>query len=608
MIQLYKKGNTNYKANGDHVLHPIECQLEADLSGNWKLTLTAPLDDEGSYRDIVSDAVLKIQTWQDDDQLYVIRNVTATDTEVTAYARPIFLDAEEIFLIDVRPTECKGQEALDRIFAGQTKYSGKTDISKISTAYYQTKTVVEALLSSDENSFLNRWGGEVLYDNYTIKIAERLGVDAGARCSAGYNCTAVKADIDMSDLCTRIIPKAYNGLMLSGDEPWIDSPLIGRYRTVHPKVMSFDNIKLASDATDDDMDNPDVTVCASQFELWMELKKACREQFEAGIDLPKCSYTFDMIDPSLIEDYSDIKDLETIHLGDTVRCYNKDLDINTSARVIKWTYDCILQRPIKIELGDYQPNYFAEASSILERVDHVVDKAGRVKGGEIAGIINGMQASLKVQQTAAKRQESRAILFEDLDEKSPTYGAMCLGTQGFEIAHERTPDGLDWKWTTFGTAQGFLADCIITGLLCSANYDPEKGTGFGFNLDNGKLTAADCNLSGKLTNKATRTGKHQGSYIKIDDGALLLRTAETAEYTEAQFELSCKLNSSGEQIVTFGNDLVAQEIHETRKSPKTRFFVGSRETKSGRVNFSDGTYLEFMNGFLVGGNTSGGAF
>jgi hypothetical protein len=33
MIQLYKKGNANYKANGDHIIHPIECQLEADLSG-----------------------------------------------------------------------------------------------------------------------------------------------------------------------------------------------------------------------------------------------------------------------------------------------------------------------------------------------------------------------------------------------------------------------------------------------------------------------------------------------------------------------------------------------------------------------------------------------
>ena len=29
---------------------------------------------------------------------------------------------------------------------------------------------------------------------------------------------------------------------------------------------------------------------------------------------------------------------------------------------------------------------------------------------------------------------------------------------------------------------------------------------------------------------------------------------------------------------------------------------------SGRAEFSDGTYLEFKNGFLVGGNTKAGAF
>lgn len=30
--------------------------------------------------------------------------------------------------------------------------------------------------------------------------------------------------------------------------------------------------------------------------------------------------------------------------------------------------------------------------------------------------------------------------------------------------------------------------------------------------------------------------------------------------------------------------------------------------KTGRAEFSDGTYLEFKNGFLMGGNTSEGAF
>ena len=31
-------------------------------------------------------------------------------------------------------------------------------------------------------------------------------------------------------------------------------------------------------------------------------------------------------------------------------------------------------------------------------------------------------------------------------------------------------------------------------------------------------------------------------------------------------------------------------------------------SKTGRAQFSDGTYLEFVNGILVGGNTKGGAF
>jgi phage minor structural protein len=608
MIHLYRRENHRYDFNGDHILHPITCQIDADLSANWKLTLVVPLDEGGAYKDLVTDSVLKIQPWQRDDQLYVVRNAIATDTEVTAYAVPIFFDAAEIFLLDVRPTDCTGQKALDKVLEGQKKYSGYSDITKVNTAYYQTKNVIDALISSDENSFVSRWGGEVAFDNYQIQIVERLGMDAGAKCMVGYNCTAIKSDIDTTDVCTRIIPKAYNGHMLEGDEPWVDSPLIENYRTVRPKVITFENIKLAEDAQEGDTDDPNITVCGSKFDLRNALIDACKKEFKAGVDLPKCNYSIDMVDPSLIDAYNDIKDLEQIQLGDTVTCYNKELDISTKARVIKMTYDCVLRQPIKVELGDYEPNYFAQASSVLERVEHVVDKAGRVKGGEIAGIIDGMRTALRVQQTAANRQDARAILFEDLDESSPTFGAMCLGTQGFEIAHERTIDGRDWNWTTFGTSKGFLADCIITGLLCSANYDPEKEIGFGFNLDTGKLTAADCNLSGKLTNKASKTGKHQGSYIKIDDGALLLRTSETAEYTEAQFELSCKLNSAGEQIVTFGNDLVAQEVHETRKSPKCRFFVGSRESKSGRVNFSDGTYLEFMNGILVGGNTSGGAF
>ena len=56
-------------------------------------------------------------------------------------------------------------------------------------------------------------------------------------------------------------------------------------------------------------------------------------------------------------------------------------------------------------------------------------------------------------------------MFEDKDPESPLYGAMCLGTQGFQIASKRTADGRDWDWSTFGNANGFFADLIVAGTM-----------------------------------------------------------------------------------------------------------------------------------------------
>ena len=72
---------------------------------------------------------------------------------------------------------------------------------------------------------------------------------------------------------------------------------------------------------------------------------------------------------------------------------------------------------------------------------------------------------MRAQSSAARKSNVRAVLFEDLDEKLPTYGALCLGTMGFHIAGKRTADGRDWDWKTFGTGQGFFADLIVAGTM-----------------------------------------------------------------------------------------------------------------------------------------------
>lgn len=61
-----------------------------------------------------------------------------------------------------------------------------SDIDTINTAYYVMKNLIECIASDDENSFLNRWGGEIRFDDYDIYINERLGDDNGARVEFGF--------------------------------------------------------------------------------------------------------------------------------------------------------------------------------------------------------------------------------------------------------------------------------------------------------------------------------------------------------------------------------------------------------------------------------------
>ena len=83
----------------------------------------------------------------------------------------------------------------------------------------------------------------------------------------------------------------------------------------------------------------------------------------------------------------------------------------------------------------------------------------------MAGVLNAINVKMRAMKDIAQKQDVRALLCEDLDPESQTYGAMCYGTMGFMIASERTPDNRDWNWRTFGTGKGFFADLIVAGTM-----------------------------------------------------------------------------------------------------------------------------------------------
>lgn len=461
MIEVYVKGNEDYESNGDMTLTPTTCEVELTVEGIAELTLEHPIDDLGRWEYLVNDNVIAAPTPYSKKQLFRIYDYTKTETEVTAYARHIFYDSAGEMLVDVRPTDKTGQEALDIILSG-TKYKAKTNIKTRSTAYYIRKNIMEAIGGDGENSFINRWGGERMYDNFTVIINDRLGGDYGACAEFGRNMTGIEADISIDDVVTRIIPVSYNGHTLEGEEPWIDSPLIGSYANPRAAVIKFEDVKLLEDCQEGEEGFSTLEL------LREELKRRCTKEYENGLDKPKVNYKVDLVEVANTEDYKDYKKLTTIGIGDDVLTKDRKLKINVTARCIRLVYDCIEEENAEVELGNFIENYFDKTTSAADIIQKVTREDGTLKAEEVYGKIDAVKAQLKAQRDISQPSEVRAVIFEDLVEGSPTYGAMSIGTMGFCIASERTADGKDWDWKTFGTGSGFYADYICVGQLDGA--------------------------------------------------------------------------------------------------------------------------------------------
>ena len=489
MIQIYSENNKNFSSNGDMTLLPEDASVSVELNGSWNLTLQHPIDQKGRWKYLEEGAVIKAPSFNG-EQLFRIYKKEKSEDGISVEAYPIFFDSKnDCFLTDVRPTGKNGQDALNIMLAPNKKYSARSDIPRRATAYYEYMNLMEAINGDNTNSFLNRWGGEILYDNFKIIVNERVGGDYGVELRYGKNIPAngITETVDMSEVVTRIYPKSYNGYKLSGDG-YVDSPILSNYPTVKAATMKFDNIKMREDAQEDD-EEKGIIICDTQADLDKALTEACKKQFEAGLDKPKVTIEADMVLLQNTDQYKDYEILETVSLGDTIHCRHDKLGIISDARVVGLEYDCILNRVISAVLGQFQSNYIDNIASSIDKIDSVIDSDGDIMAERIKGLLDGMNTQLRLQSTVAKKVKGRAFTVEDLDPDSPLFGCMTWGTQGFQIANRRTADNRDWDWRTAATAKGFFADAIVTGTLAD-----RTGTNY-WDLDKGIFKIASKSLS-----------------------------------------------------------------------------------------------------------------
>lgn len=480
MIQAYKADNTNFDVNGDVVLLPTTCDLNCGLNDIWELTMTHPIDSDGRWENLEEGGILAAPTFQSNKQLFRITKIEKNEASVSVTASPKFFDsANDCFLMDVRPTNKNGQDALN-ILASGSKYSAESDIQAIRTAYFVRRNLMDAINGESDPTFIGTWGGEILYDNDKVIINSRIGADNGVDIRYGKNMNGLQYSVDMSNVITRIVPVAYNGRMIDSSTPWVDSENIDKYPIIYTREVKFEDVKLASDLDESGALSSDI-VCDTQAELNVALTQKCNDMYEAGSDLPSVTIQINMIDLSNTAQYQDFSGLVSIGLGDTVHCYNTRLKLSTDARVISLTWDCIKNQAKSLILGDYEYNYFSALTLSNQAVNKVIGPGDTILAERVKGILNAMETQFRAQKNIAQTQDVRAMLFEDLNPDSPTFGALSIGTQGIQISRHRNSQNTDWVWTTAIDAAGIVADVIVTGLLSSVTGD------FSIDLETGVL-------------------------------------------------------------------------------------------------------------------------
>ena len=509
MIEVYKSTNTNYQKNGDITLTPLECIFEWGLDGICQIELTHEYDDLGRWEYLVNDNVIAAPTPYSDKQLFRIYKREKSDDEVTVYARHIYYDNLGNYLVDVRPTNKNGQQALDIIFSG-TKFTPHSDITTANTAYYVRKNIVEAIAGDDENSFINRWGGERLYDNYDVYIMRQIGSDKGVRAEFGHNLEAIEESVSDEDVVTRIIPVAYNGYVLEGAEPWVDSPKIGSYAEVKGAVINFDDIKLQEDCSEGETGYANLTA------LRAALIKACNEEYKKGIDDPTVNYTVNMVELANTVEYAEYKQLESVEVGDTITCRHKGIKIEVKARCIRIKWNCITKENEEVELGNFLENYFDKTSSSIQRAT-----------ASIEGANSQALAAKEVAEKAAKEATSAQTAAETAQGKAET----AAGTASTKAQEAQAAAEAASNQVSLAAAQATAAKEYAAAAEAAKTGSEKEKTAAGEYAAQAESKAKEAQgAAGVATTQATAAGEHADAAAKEAQAAANAQAAaETAQ-------------------------------------------------------------------------------
>ena len=364
MITLHNSRTKNFNNNGLGILKDcISAKVCEVLNGEFNINITYPVGGY-LYPNLVEDNIIVTDVGYGKRQAFRIKNVNKRLDNIEVYATHIFYDLNDNLIEDIYPKGQTGETVINYILSHaqyEHNFIGYSNITKTSTARYIRKNLVESLIGEDSNSFINRWGGEIIRDNYNITMVNKRGIANGMQIRYAKNLTGIEFQIDRTTVGTRIMPKAFDGILLP--EKYIDSPNIDIYPHPIIKIIEYSDLKLATESGEG---------FASKTELYQAMRERVQEEFKNEIDKPTITTTVNFVELANTKEYQEYKELEKLNIGDYSTVYVPHLNINVTQRVYKTIYDAILGKFVEFEMGYVKSNYITQIIKSEANMNEVV--------------------------------------------------------------------------------------------------------------------------------------------------------------------------------------------------------------------------------------------
>lgn len=387
-IELYPRDQTDFSHHG-YALDDISNDIVTwQLNAKFTLTFDYPMFSEHAG-DLVAENIVRVPV-PGGKAAFRIAQVIKSMGHLSITAYHVFWDLNDDFIADTNIVDKDGQGALDQIMRAAnypTGFKVLSTIGNVTNARLVRMSIIKALLGTDDNSFLNRWGGEFDWQDFSFSVNPRLGKDRGVHFEYAHNLTGYEATKDSSGIITRLLPEGYNGLLLP--ELYVDSPKLGNYRKPKIGTKTYQDIK-AIDETQATGDQKGAVPVQEAYEL---LRAAATKEFsESHIDEAKWTYKLNVALLENTEEYKDLSITTTVLPGDTVTITHKLDGIDVRARLTGYTWQPS-NHSYLTQTYDSTSRPDVAYSNLSSRVNEIKSQIELVDKVVIAKATNGMNST-----------------------------------------------------------------------------------------------------------------------------------------------------------------------------------------------------------------------